>query len=306
MNFFHKNSQFLCSLLLVLALATSCEQGRRADVKKVKVNDIEIAYYTRGSGPALFMVMGYRGTMAIWDPALLEELEKQFTLILFDNRGVGFSSDSEKDLTTIPQMAEDTIGLIKALGYDKVSLLGWSMGSRIAMDVAVSHPELIENLILCSPNPGGKHQAPRTSDAYKKLIAPKITREDALSVIFPETSEGKRASSEFVKRLTEAIVMGSVPDDITISPQTVERQTHALKEWDENNNIYEALPKIKVPTLVVGGLADVLDPPENVHLIASKIPFAWSAYFYGAGHDFLSQDYKQFGELVIAFIETKK
>lgn len=301
-----KSYHLVCSLLLVLSVATSCEQNKSSEVKKVKVNDIEIAYYTRGSGKPLVMIMGFRGTMAIWDPGLLEELEKHYTLILFDNRGVGLSTDTEKNLTTIPQMAADTIGLIKALGYEKVSLLGWSMGSRIAQVTALDHPDIVENLILCSPNPGGKYQAHRTSDAYKKLTSTSMSKEEGLSLIFPQTEQGQQASNEFVKRLTEAVIIGSVPDDLTVSPQTIERQTQALRLWDETNENYEALPKLKVPTLVAGGLADVLDQPENIHIIASKIPYAWSAYFPRAGHDFLSQDYKSFGQLVVLFIETNK
>jgi pimeloyl-ACP methyl ester carboxylesterase len=85
-------------------------------MKKVRIGEIDIAYYTRGIGKPLVMIMGFRGTMGQWDPALLEELEKYYTLILFDNRGVGFSTDTEKDLTTIQQMAQDTVGLIQALG----------------------------------------------------------------------------------------------------------------------------------------------------------------------------------------------
>ena len=87
---------------------------------------IKMAYYTRGEGKPLLMINGYLSTMSLWDPALLERLEKNRQLILFDNRGVGLSSDTEKDNTTIPQMADDAAGLIRKLGYDKVDILAWS------------------------------------------------------------------------------------------------------------------------------------------------------------------------------------
>ncbi len=85
------------SLILVVLLVVGCERFKQAEVKKEKVGDSDIAYYVRGQGEPLVMVMGFRGTMAIWDPALLEQLEKRFTLILFDNRGVGFSTDGGKE-----------------------------------------------------------------------------------------------------------------------------------------------------------------------------------------------------------------
>jgi len=294
------------SLLLVMLLIVGCERFKLAEVKKEKVGDSEIAYYVRGQGEPLVMVMGFRGTMAIWDPALLEQLEKRFTLILFDNRGVGLSTDGGKEPLTIEAMAEDTVGLIKQLGYEKIHLLGWSMGSEIAMEVAFKHPEVLNTLILCSPNPGGPHQAKRTSDAIKKLTAAKLSRDEALSLLFPDTERGNRAANAYVSRLTSAVVIKSVPDDFKISPEVVERQVQALKLWSEKSTAFEQLPSIKVPTLVAGGSSDVLDESENVHIVASQIPFAWTAYFAGAGHNFLSQDHHYLSQLVTLFIESNK
>jgi pimeloyl-ACP methyl ester carboxylesterase len=306
MNHFQKILRALFLISGTVILLTSCEHRPQAEVKKAKVGDIEIAYYMRGSGPPLVMVMGFRGTMAIWDPGLLGALEKHFTLILFDNRGVGLSSDTKEDHTTISQMAEDTARLIQALGFQKVHVLGWSMGSRIAQELAINYPDVVDKLILCSPNPGGEHQVPRKSDAYAQLTSLHLSKEEALSLIYPETSQGRSASQSFVKRLTDAIVNRTVPDDLTISQQAIERQIHALDLWDKSNAHYEALPRIRASTLVAGGLDDLLDQPENAHIVACRIPFAWAAYFPGAGHDFLSQDYTRFAKLIVLFIESEK
>ncbi len=283
-------------------LFQGCNRLEKAQVKKMKVGEVELAYYLRGKGEPLIMIMGFRGTMGIWDPSLLEELEKKYTLILFDNRGAGLSSDTEQDKTTIAQMAEDTAELIQALGYKKAHVLGWSMGSRIAMELALKFPELVESLILCSPNPGGKSQAKRTTDAYKALTSPSpLSVKEGLSLIFPNTPEGDKASEAFLARLTKAIIEGTVPDDRNVSLETVKRQVHALQLWDRDDQLYELLPRIKISTLVAGGLNDALDNPENVQTVACRIPFAWSAYFPGAGHYFLSQNHRKFAELAILF-----
>lgn len=305
MNFFWQIFQ-ICIFALSLIICSGCERSKNAEVKKEKIGNVELAYYTRGSGEPLVMIMGFRGTMSIWDPGLLEILEKKYTLILFDNRGAGLSSDTKEDLTTVSQMAEDTAHLIKALGYNKAHILGWSMGSRIALELVIKHPEVVESLILCSPNPGGKHQAKRKTNAYEELMSLDLSKKEALSLIFPDTPTGHTASESLVARLTKAILEGSVPDDLKISNQTINRQVNALKLWDENNNIYEQLPHINRPVLVAGGLADSLDQPENIRTIANRIPFAWTAYFVGAGHDFLSQNYKNFADLIILFIESNK
>lgn len=79
----------------------------QADVKYAQVGDVKLAYYVRGEGKPLLMINGYISTMSLWDPLLIEELAKNHQLIVFDNRGVGLSSDTGANNTTIPQMADD-------------------------------------------------------------------------------------------------------------------------------------------------------------------------------------------------------
>ncbi|CDR35235.1 alpha/beta fold hydrolase [Criblamydia sequanensis] len=292
----------LCFIGLFI-LFCSCE--RSVEVKREKISGIELAYYTRGTGEPLIMIMGFKGTMGEWDPALLETLEKKYTLILFDNRGAGLSSDSVENHTSISQMADDTVQLIKSLGYSKAHILGWSMGSRIAMAIAMKYPESVDTLILSSPNPGGSHIAKRTTDDFKRLTKAE-SKEEILSLLFPDSEEGKLAASELNKRLKVAVMDGESPNDFEIPPRTVERQKQAMENWDQNNEIFDELAKINRPTLVTGGLADRIDPIENVRIVASQIPYAWAAYFPFAGHYFISQDYINFSELLFAFTEAHK
>lgn len=305
MHIIHKALPYFVIGIGVLA-AYACQRSSRIEVKKEKIGDVDLAHYIRGNGDPLIMIMGFRGTMAVWDPALLEQLEKHYTLILFDNRGVGLSTDNESEPLTISQMAKDTVGLIKALGYQKTHILGWSMGSRIAMEIAINFPEVVDTLILCSPNPGGKYQAERSSNAYQKLSAVDLPQDEALSLIFPQTVKGTKAAASFIARLTKAIILGDVPNDINVSPSIIERQAEALIHWDENSTVYEQLANIKVPSLITGGLSDSLDPSANIRIVGSRIPFAWTAYFAGAGHAFISQEHEKFAELVNVFIESSK
>lgn len=276
------------------------------DVKKAKIGNVELGYYTRGSGEPLLFIMGFRGTMSAWDPALLSFLEKNYTLILFDHRGAGFSLDTEENLTTIEQMAEDAANLIQFLGYSKAHILGWSMGTRIALQVSLKHPELVQTMILCSPNPGGEHQAKRKTDAFARLSAPVLSEQDAISLLFPDTSKGKAAGALYLGRIAAGVQEGTIPNDFIVSQQTVERQAHAIKIWDEKRRLYDALPSVQVPTLVAGGLSDVLDDPENVRIVGSRIPYAWTIYFPGAGHHFFSQEHERFGKIALIFIEMHK
>lgn len=273
------------------------------EIKKAKVGDAELAYYMRGSGDPLVMIMGFRGTMAMWDPALLEELEKKYTLILFDNRGVGFSSDSSAPLT-LTQMAKDTVELIQTLGFKKAHIFGWSMGALIAVEMALNHPDIVNCMILSAPNPGG-NQVKRNPNVLKKVVEEKLTPAEGLALLFPETPAGQTAGFALIARLMDRVAAGKIPNDMNVNKQIIDRQVQALKTWAREHYV-ERLSQIKAPTLVAGGVDDVINPPENVQIVASQIPFAWSAYFPEAGHAFISQEYKNFSELVILFIESQR
>jgi pimeloyl-ACP methyl ester carboxylesterase len=272
------------------------------EVKKVKVGEIEMAYYTRGNGKPLVMINGLKSTLSTWDPALLALLEKKYQLILFDNRGIGFSTDTTEDHTTIAQMADDTAGLIKALDLKQVSVLGWSMGARIGQQLAIRHPDLIEKLVLCAPNAGGTHQKAAAEEVTKSLTSTQRTPEQTMQLFFPSNAAGMAAGLAYQTRLNQDLTSGTIPNDVNVGFQTFERQTRARGSlWDNSDSNYDKLDSIKIPVLLTDGKEDIINPPENVQILASRIPFAWTAYFEG-GHAFLYQDYQRFAELVILFL----
>src|SRR5689334_18198684 len=84
---------------------------------KTTVGDIEMAYRIQGEGEPLLLIMGLAGTMDIWDPTLMGQLTQHYRVITFDNRGIGGTTLGTQPFT-IPQMADDTAGLLEALGID--------------------------------------------------------------------------------------------------------------------------------------------------------------------------------------------
>ena len=272
------------------------------ETKKIKVNDVEIAYYLRGTGKPLLMFNGFKGTVATWDPALLERLEKKYQLILFDRRGIGQSTDAKNTPFTIKQMADDGAALIKALGFTKVNALGWSMGARVGQQFGLRHSDILEKLILCSPHPGEKYRVTASWKVAQSVHSPTISLEQMLDMQFPQTTLGKTSELAYKTRIYQAISDGKAPRDLEIAPEYLKREQEALELWNKSDDNYESLSKIRVPTLLCGGKEDVIDPPENVRLLANRIPFAWTAYFEG-GHAFLFQDYDRFADLVMLFLE---
>lgn len=278
------------------------EAVSKVDIKKVKVGDVELAYYTKGSGKPLVMINGFKGAMATWDPALLDLLAKKYKLIIYDRRGIGESTDIKGVPITVKQMAEDVQGLVKALGFQKIYVLGWSMGARVGQQLGILYPDLVEKLVLCAPNPGGKYRVTASWKVVQNVQSPTLSHEEMLRLLFPQTTLGKASELAYKTRILQAIKDGTAPNDLAIDEQTILREKAALDLWNKADDNYENLSKIKAPTLLADGKEDVIDPPENVRLIANRIPFSWTAYFDG-GHAFLFQEYERFAHLVTLFLD---
>lgn len=289
-------------LLSLLGLVAPAHAQFKPQVKYAQVNDVMLAYYIRGQGDPMILINGYSATMSMWDPALIDELSKSNTLIMFDHRGIGLSTDTKENKTTMAQMADDAAGLVNALGYKKTNVLGWSMGARVAQQFLIRHPDLVIKGILCAPNPGGKYQVRANKKTEKELNDPNLSVMENVALLFPNTEAGRLAAKDALAREQAAKLAGTIPDDFIISKESKLRQTRARTTlWDADNKNFTDLKNIKVPVLVADGQDDILDVPQNSKIIANQIPFAWLAYFDG-GHAFLFQQHKKFAETVNAFM----
>lgn len=293
----------ISAIFFCIFICSSAHAQFKAEVKTIEVGDVKIAYYIRGQGKPLFMINGFISTMSLWDPALLDELEKNYQLILFDNRGVGLSTDTEENNTTISQMADDVAGLIKNLGYQKVNILAWSMGARIGQQLLIRHPALVDKAVLCSANPGGEHEDKTDANVESKLNDPNVSEMEKISLVFTDDEQGKRAAKNTLERLRAAVETGTIPNDFAVSKETTIRQNRARTVlWSNNNENFNALKGIKNSVLLADGRSDIIDLPKNSLIIANQIPYAWTAFFDG-GHAFLFQNYKQFADLIYAFLQ---
>ena len=152
-----------------------------APVQHVAVGDLSMGYRvigplapTAGSAPAgtplpLLLIMGSSGTMDMWSPEFVAALAQDRQVIVFDNRGIGETDDPSGRPYQFPRLADDTAGLINALGYDSLDVLGWSMGGEVAVDLAVRHPAAVSRLVSYAGDPGGRLTLPPTKAAMLHL-----------------------------------------------------------------------------------------------------------------------------------------
>ena len=302
-NYLRRTVLTLTATFLVAGVIAPSEASSKVKIQFAQVGDIKMAYYTRGQGEPLFLINGFMSAMSTWDPALLDVLAKKNKLIIFDNRGVGLSTDTKEDRTSMEQMADVTAGLIKALGYKKANVLGFSMGARVAQQVFIRHPDLVNKGILAAPNPGGSRQIKPSADVAKLLNDPNVSTYDKAKLMFTNDAAGQAALKQVMKRINDAVKNGTAPNDNDVSKEAAIRQDRARTVlWGANEKNFDDLKNIKFPVLVADGRDDVIDPPENARLIAGQIPFAWLT-FYEGGHGFLFQSAARFGATINAFLK---
>ncbi len=118
-------------------------------VKYVSFNGIEIGYKEFGTGEPILMIMPFATEMDMYNDTFVKQLAGSYRVILFDNRGMGYSSDNNESLS-ISLLANDTAGLMDALGMDSAHIFGSSMGSVIAQELALEHAGKVDRLILSS------------------------------------------------------------------------------------------------------------------------------------------------------------
>src|ERR1700753_2299764 len=130
-----------------------------APTQFVEANGIRFAYrrFGKTGGVPIVMNIHFRGTMDHWDPVITDGLAERREVILFDNAGVGASSGSVPE--TFPDMARDAIAFIRALGISKTDVLGYSIGGKIAQEIAVQAPDLVRKLVLVGTGPRGADTA---------------------------------------------------------------------------------------------------------------------------------------------------
>jgi len=291
-------------LAICLGLATlfagcghSSAETFRAQVRFVRADQTKIAWYERGKGAPLVMLIGTGSTMAEWDPALLRLLARNHRLILFDYPGLGLSGPWHGH--SFDSLANATAGLMDAIHISTADILGWSLGGFVAQRLAIDHPHRVSRLILAGTNPGGDHTVLGTPKAQAIDSDPDPSQGQILHELYPPDRqvEGRR----FLHRLERASQSGEIPDDFHVPAATTRSQVSAEDPWLRSNRNYHQLARIVVSTLAAAGARDPVVPAANLRRIAERIPQSKFVVFPGA-HAFLFQERRPFTRAVDQFL----
>ena len=264
-------------------------------------NGVEYAYRdTRGGEGSvpLVLLQHFRGNLDNWDPALIDALASARRVLTFDNAGVGGSSGTTPD--TIEQMARDAIAFLVAMEFNQVDLLGFSIGSFVAQQIALVRPDIIRRLVLASSAPQG---AAGMNGWAPEVIGAVGTREGSpqgyLSVFFAPSASSKQAGQEALRRM---FARTEDRDQVT-TWATREAQYDAVCTWGiPDHALLQRLSAIDMPVFVANGDSDPMILPHYSYLLAGLIPHAQVKIYPDAAHGFLFQHHAEFAADVNAFL----
>lgn len=252
---------------------------------KVRVGDIEIGYDRAGEGRGdpVLLVMGLSATRIGWIRQM-PVLAERHDVTVFDNRGVG-ETTCPPEPWTVAQMADDAVGLMDALGYERAHVAGISMGGMISQEIALRHPDRVRSLCLISTHPGGPDTA---------WPSPEVMGALAMADADVETRIRTGVRYTFGKKFTAEnpeIVQMAIDYQIANPPPIagVMQQAAAIMTWAQDGGSASRLGDIAAPTLVLHGTADELIPVENAHLLAKLIPGAELRIYEDAGHALIQE-----------------
>jgi len=285
---------------------------------KVGPAGIDIAYQRLGppDAPVVLLIMGIAAQYIAWPDAFCHALvNRGLQVIRFDNRDVGLSThltdapppdlpaalagDLSSVSYTLSDMAADAVGLLDVLGFEKAHVVGASMGGAIAQTMAIEHPDRVRSLTSMMSTTGNMQVGQPSPDAVREVFGgPRaVTRDEVIQQMlraFRAVGSPKYPTDE-----GEVAARVGRAYDRSYDPVGIARQAIATVASGDRT---EHLRHLKVPTLVIHGLADRMCDASGGRATAEAIPGAELVLIEGMGHNLPPGLRSQLAERIAEFV----
>ena len=272
------------------------------DAPTRRVDAAGATFVYRRLGPAtgvpVILLNHWGAVLDNFDPRIVDGLAATRPVIAVNYRGVGASGG--KAPLTVAEMAEDAIAVIRALGFDEVDLIGFSLGGFVAQDIVRKEPDLIRKVILAGTGPAGGEGIEQVGPvSWPLIIKGMLTfRDPKYYLFFTSAANSRRAAKDFLERLKER----KADRDKPITLAAFLRQLKAIKAWGKQAP--QDLSVILKPILVANGDQDIMVPSSNSIDLARRLPNAELVLYQDAGHGGIFQYHETFVKKALAFLEA--
>jgi len=263
----------------------------------VESNGIQFYYEEAGSGDPLLLIMGITAPGEMWE-AHRDAWMSSFRCIMPDNRGVGRSDKPPGDYTS-EMMADDHAGLLDALGVSQARVVGVSMGSIIAQQLCLRHPQKVKSAVLMCPWARCDRYATSVFEHMKVCkahLAPEEFLEWIQLLIFTKPFwDNDEAYQDMVTGRAE-FRNNPMPQPL----HGLEGQAAACV----NHDVVTRLGEIQASCLVLGGKDDIFTPLWMGQEVAAGIPNCESHFYDNAGHAFHWEVMDDFNPRVLQWLQA--
>jgi 3-oxoadipate enol-lactonase len=249
---------------------------------KGPANGIELYFETAGHGRRVLVISGTGGDLRRHPNLMDGPLPKAFTVLCYDQRGLG-QSDKPESVYTMADYADDAAALLEHVSWPTCSVIGISFGGMVAQELVLRHPSLVDRLVLACTSTGGAGGSSYPLHDLDEL--PEEERVNRTLELLDSRLDAawQEGNQEDMERQRAAIRRPAARDAAVVAGQR--RQLEARRHHDT----WDRIGAIQIPVLVCGGRYDGIAPPENLERMAGRIPSA-ALSFYEGGHMFLLQD----------------
>lgn len=282
-----------CRVICITLFAVACAAyAAAARTGYVDVEHGRLYYEERGSGPVVVLLQGGQLPLEMWDDQF-DLLAKNHRVIRYDARGFGRSTAKRGPYA----YHEDLHALLQSLGVTRASLVGLSLGGRVAVDFALEHPAMVEKLVLAGPGLSG-FQFSRPDSTWMASLLPAWDAKDSvrLSLLWLESGYMKPAmrDSALATRLrrltaTNASLWMQPDSERVLRPPALPNR----------------LAQLRVPTLVILGSVDIPDIHAIVDSITRMVPGAKRVVIDDAGHMVNMEKPAAFNRALLTFLDSR-
>jgi pimeloyl-ACP methyl ester carboxylesterase len=253
--------------------------------------ELELWVERRGSGPDVLLIAGLGDPAEAWRPQL-DGFADRYRVTAFDNRGVGRSPLPDEPLS-VATMADDAAAILRALDVPAAHVAGFSMGSTIAQELALRHPELVRSLVLVSTY-ARPDALLRSQLEFWRWLGEAAPSERAFLEAFFTWVYTPRAHAD-------GTVAHLVAEALAFPHQQSVEGFQAQLDACLAHDTADRLARIVAPTLVLAGELDIVLPPRLGRSVAAGIPNARFEVMAGEAHQPFQEVPDEFNARVDAF-----